>query len=410
MMIHYTGNETGQIPGKIPNTWWEGGAMFMALIQYWYYTGDTTYNNEVSTGMQWQAGDGDYMPSNYSSYIGNDDQMFWGLAAMTAAELNYPEVSGGYSWLSLAQGVFNTQVERWDAADCGGGMRWQIWSWETGYTMKNAISNGGLFQLAARLARYTENSTYSDWAEKIWDWSTSHLVDTSTWAVADSVSLSDNCTSPDHTRWSYNYGAYLMGAAYMYNYTNGSETWLGPVNGLTNSTLSTFASATYNNTLADWECETTEVCNNNEIIFKGLVAGWLAFTAIVVPSTYNTIMPTLKTSAESAADACTGYGNNTCGVRWSIKSWDGWIGLEESMSATNIFWANLVPYNITSGPVTSTTGGNSTSNPGAGTGDNTGNMYQAPAITTADKAGAGILTALYAAGIIGGVYWLVTGE
>jgi mannan endo-1,6-alpha-mannosidase len=69
MMIHYTGNETGQIPGKIPNTWWEGGAMFMALIQYWYYTGDTTYNSEVSTGMQWQAGDGDYMPSNYSSYI-----------------------------------------------------------------------------------------------------------------------------------------------------------------------------------------------------------------------------------------------------------------------------------------------------------------------------------------------------
>lgn len=69
MMIHYSGNETGQIPGKIPNTWWEGGAMFMALIEYWYYTGDTTYNSEVSTGMQWQAGDGDYMPSNYSAYI-----------------------------------------------------------------------------------------------------------------------------------------------------------------------------------------------------------------------------------------------------------------------------------------------------------------------------------------------------
>jgi mannan endo-1,6-alpha-mannosidase len=69
MMIHYKGNETGQIPGKISNTWWEGGAMFMTMIEYLYYTGDTTYNNEVSTGLQWQAGDGDYMPSNYSSYI-----------------------------------------------------------------------------------------------------------------------------------------------------------------------------------------------------------------------------------------------------------------------------------------------------------------------------------------------------
>lgn len=68
-MTWYAGNETGQIPGKLLNTWWEGGAMFMALIQYWHFTGDTTYNNEVSVGMQFQAGNGDYMPSNYSNYI-----------------------------------------------------------------------------------------------------------------------------------------------------------------------------------------------------------------------------------------------------------------------------------------------------------------------------------------------------
>ena len=70
MMTYYTGNQSGQIPGKLPDTWWEGGALFMTLIQYWYFTGDTTYNDEVSVGMQWQAGEGaDYMPSNYSSYL-----------------------------------------------------------------------------------------------------------------------------------------------------------------------------------------------------------------------------------------------------------------------------------------------------------------------------------------------------
>lgn len=68
-MSWYYGNETGQIPGKLEDTWWEGGAMFMALIQYWHFTGDTTYNDEVTVGMQWQAGDGDYMPSNYSNYL-----------------------------------------------------------------------------------------------------------------------------------------------------------------------------------------------------------------------------------------------------------------------------------------------------------------------------------------------------
>ena len=69
MMTWYAGNETGQIPGKLVDTWWEGGAMFMALIQYWHFTGDTTYNDEVTVGMEFQAGDGDYMPSNYSNYI-----------------------------------------------------------------------------------------------------------------------------------------------------------------------------------------------------------------------------------------------------------------------------------------------------------------------------------------------------
>ena len=69
MMTHYHGNETGQIPGKLPDTWWEGGAMFMTLIQYWYFTGDTTYNDEVSVGMQWQSGNGDYMPTNWSTYL-----------------------------------------------------------------------------------------------------------------------------------------------------------------------------------------------------------------------------------------------------------------------------------------------------------------------------------------------------
>lgn len=69
MMRHYQGNESGQIPGKLPNTWWEGGAMFMTLIEYWHFTGDSTYNDEVTVGMQWQAGDDNYFPSNWSTYL-----------------------------------------------------------------------------------------------------------------------------------------------------------------------------------------------------------------------------------------------------------------------------------------------------------------------------------------------------
>jgi mannan endo-1,6-alpha-mannosidase len=150
---------------------------------------------------------------------GNDDQMFWGLAAMTAAELQFADVSDGFSWLSLAQGVFNTQIDRWDTSSCDGGMRWQIWPYESGYTMKNSNSNGGLFQLSARLARYTGSDTYSKWAKKIWDWSlSSPLLSNSTWNVADSTSAENDCSTQGNAQWSYNYGTYLMGAAYMYNY------------------------------------------------------------------------------------------------------------------------------------------------------------------------------------------------
>lgn len=66
----YSGNETGQIPGAFPDKWWEGAALFTAALQYWKYTGDDTYNAETSQGMEHQGGDqGNYMPSNYSSYL-----------------------------------------------------------------------------------------------------------------------------------------------------------------------------------------------------------------------------------------------------------------------------------------------------------------------------------------------------
>ena len=145
--------------------------------------------------------------------------MFWGLAAMTAAEIEFADSSSGYSWLALAQGVYNTQVDRWDSKTCGGGLRWQIWPYEAGYDMKNSISNGGLFQLAARLARYTSNDTYADWAEKIFDWAASTpLLNNETWNVADSTDVGNDCTTQGNNQWSYNYGTFLMGAAYMYNY------------------------------------------------------------------------------------------------------------------------------------------------------------------------------------------------
>lgn len=228
-MSYYHSNESDSdlVPGKLPGTWWEGGALFMTLMQYWHWTGDDSYNDVTQQGMLWQKGNDDYFPDNQSNYLGNDDQVFWGLAAITAAELNFPERKGDSSWVSLAQGVFNTQVPRWDTTACGGGLRWQIWPYQGGYMIKNAVSNGGLFQLAARLARYTGNQTYFDWAEKIWDWSaTTPLLKQSDWTIADTTNMQANCTDHGDLQWTYNYGQYLGGAAYMYNIVCSLPIWL----------------------------------------------------------------------------------------------------------------------------------------------------------------------------------------
>lgn len=147
--------------------------------------------------------------------------MFWGLAAITASETGFPEVSGKPTWTSLARAVFQMQVDRWDTKACGGGLTWQIWPYQAGYTMKNAISNGGLFELSARLARFTKNETYAEWATKIWDWSASTpLLDTKTWYIADSTSNENNCKDAGQLQWTYNYGTYLAGAAFMYNHVS----------------------------------------------------------------------------------------------------------------------------------------------------------------------------------------------
>lgn len=60
---------------------WEAGAMFGAMIDYWYYTGDGTYNDVTTEALLFQVGpDNNYMPPNQSKSLGNDDQAFWGIA------------------------------------------------------------------------------------------------------------------------------------------------------------------------------------------------------------------------------------------------------------------------------------------------------------------------------------------
>lgn len=223
-MKYYTGHQPGGVPGNLPDPyfWWEAGAMFGGLIDYWFYTGDSQFNDIVTQGMLWQAGpDSNFMPPNQTLTEGNDDQAFWAIAAMSAAERKFPNPpSDKPQWLSLVEAVFNSQIPRWDTATCGGGLKWQIFRFNRGFNYKNTISNGAFFQMGARLARYTGNETYAKWAEMTWDWSRAIGLINENYQFFDGSSDTLNCTELNRLQWTYNAGVYLLGAAAMYNYVS----------------------------------------------------------------------------------------------------------------------------------------------------------------------------------------------
>ncbi|KAL4784130.1 glycosyl hydrolase family 76-domain-containing protein [Aspergillus varians] len=398
MLSHYTGYKPGDVPGNLPDPyyWWEAGAMFGALVDYWAYTGDDQFNEITTQGLVWQAGDsGSFMPANQTRTEGNDDQGFWGFAAMSAAERNFPSPpEGGPDWLAMAQATFNTQAWRWDTSKCGGGLRWQIFTWNGGYTYKNTISNGAFFNLAARLAKYTGNQTYADWATKVWDWTHAVGFMTDDYIFYDGASQDENCTVIDRIQWTYNPGVYLLGAASMYNYTDGDPVWQTRTEGIINATDIFFMDEP-KNVMYERACEPVDTCKVDQRSFKGYLARWMGASTQIAPFTYDMVMPRLRASASAAAKTCTGGSDQAaCGLKWTEqKSTGGPLDVGLQIAALDVIQSTLV--DKVQPPVSQGHGGTSRGNAAGG-----GEIPRAPAlprmvtreISTGDRAGAGILT------------------
>lgn len=389
-----------------------------ALIDYWYYTGDDTYNELTTEGLLFQVGPkNDYMPPNQTMTEGNDDQGFWGMAVMSAAEYNFPAPPEGKpGWLALAQAVFNTQAFRWEPQDCGGGLRWQIFVWNNGFNYKNSISQGCFFNIAARLALYTGNSSYAEWAGKTWDWMEAvDLIHPETYYVYDGVPI-ENCTKLMPYQWTYNAGVFLLGAAAMYNYTTGAEQekWRLRTEGLLNGT-GVFFTGPNKDIMTEVACEPVDLCDVDQQSFKAYLSRWMAATTKWAPWSYNTIKPWMESSAKAAAAQCTGGPNGRmCGMKWTDNgTWDGTTGVGQQMAAMEVVLANMIS-NV-SAPLTNATGGTSVGDPGAGGSDqgrtDPGSTIDTlPPITTGDKAGAGILTAFFVLTLLSAIVWLVVDE
>ncbi|OJD35966.1 glycosyl hydrolase family 76 [Diplodia corticola] len=431
MMSWYTGNNTGDVPGNLPDPyyWWHAGAMFMTMVDYAYLTGDETYVDVTKQAILHQAGDTwDFMPQNQTKSEGNDDQLFWALAAMSAAETRFPDPSSGQaSWVAQVQNVFELQTSRWDETSCGGGLRWQIFTWNKGYDYKNTISNGGLFQLAARLARYTGDAKYTAWAAKVWDWSASVLFqrETSTAIVLSdgATTASPGCSRTDPTQWTYIYGVYLAGAAYLHNHT-GDPLWAARADKLLATIEAQFFVPSSNvpgPVMAETTCEPSGGCDIDQQSFKAYLARWMSLTAQLVPATADRIFALLRPTALGAARQCSGGGEgprnapDACGRRWDQSAYDGTSGMCEQMAALQAVAGVMMVPEVGAGlaaPASLVDGGATSKTKEDGGAGVVGGKGGLPAVytevvTAGDRAGAAILTILLCAATLGVGYAIV---
>lgn len=328
--------------------WWESGACWGSMLDYQHYTGDTSYQDVVTQALLSQVGPNfDYMVPRHFGDEGNDDQAFWSFTVLEAAERNFPQPNDSIpSWLTMAENIWNTMVARWNTTTCGGGVAWQIFaSNPNGMDYKNSVSNGGLFQLSARLARATGNQTYQDWAQKIWDWSEAVGFVAQDFKVLDGADSKDDCRSVNPQAYSYSQGIYLYGAAVLYNLTRGDAVWGDRTTRLLAAAGSEYFSPYANSTGVMFEriCEIGNTCDTDMMSFKAYLARFMWATTQMMPSTLPTVQGLLVPSARAAGQACSGGANGTvCGHRWYVGGYDGTASLGQQMSALEVVQGLLV--------------------------------------------------------------------
>jgi mannan endo-1,6-alpha-mannosidase len=137
----YNGNNTAGVLGKFPYPpyyWWESGAVWGGMIEYWHYTGDSSWVNVTWDALVSQLGpNSDFVVPVERFNEGNDDQAFWVFTALSAAEHGFPDPPPPFpSWIVTVQNAWELYVQRWNTTFCNGGLKWQFYPGNAGFHYK----------------------------------------------------------------------------------------------------------------------------------------------------------------------------------------------------------------------------------------------------------------------------------
>lgn len=234
------------------------------------------------------------------------------------------------------------------------------------------------------------------------------MVDPESYYVYDGSDNNLNCSELNHIQWSYNAGVYLLGAANMYNITNGSAIWEERVKGMMRGIEVFYPLG--NDIAVEIACENNGKCNVDQHSFKAYLARWMAAATKVAPFIHDNVMAKMRASARAAALQCSGGANGRwCGLRWQDNStWDGTQGVGQQMAALEVIQSNLIDQ--VAGPLSNSTGGTSVGNVNAGTETSNSNTPDVVSpVTRGDRIGAGFLTTAILLSFVGMLWFMLSG-
>ena len=188
---------------------WQNGAVLETMVNFLAYTGNTSrrYNSVIQNGLR----DLYSLLEAYGPYPSFDDMAWYGLSYARIYE-----VINNDQFLQTSEDIFNWCWKLgWDkTGTCGGG----VW-FDTNYESKQTITNAQLLQLAAKLYRLTNNTSYKTKMNQIYEYVIKNgLINMTSYKVSDGATV--NCTPDDIYGPTYNAGVMLGGLAEMYKVTN----------------------------------------------------------------------------------------------------------------------------------------------------------------------------------------------
>ena len=234
---------------------WNGGQQYLeqdypssnSLTGYWTFAQgwDALLDGVERTGGQQYAGliESFYLGQNQRGwYSGYYDDECW----MTLALIRAYDLTTNATYLNQAQTLYADIEGGWDHTCCGsvlGG----VW-WDKAHTQKATAANAGAALAGARLYQRTGNVNFLKFAELVFSYWFTKMVNPTTFQVCDHIQ-----TDGTKVWWRFTYNEGLMiGASVELNRATGSASYLANANNIANFMINNeIVSTAYGNALYD---------------------------------------------------------------------------------------------------------------------------------------------------------------